>query len=505
MPFHMSRTSLVKTFALTALIAPLMAGTALAWTGDEVGKRLQNLLKEQMVEFTYSKAEVDGQTVILRDAKATVPALEEDKTNDKDSASLNLGDVTLERITETADGTYIVDKASLSDTKIIEDSTVISIAGIRIEKLKLTENPKIDILGRMEYLEGFYIDELSLSQGGIPFLSLSGTYLTNEPYTKEKASNFSWGFKALDIDLEEIDRIDKAKKQKEAAELKKAAAEAVDIAAAEAEAAAAVNAPDDNSAVKEATKAAPDETDIVDDVAEATIPDAARTDDVATTEDDNEATDDTDVAVETADTSSDLDIESIRALGLQKLHASMAVKGSWSPYSGQYNIDQMTLNSQNVGDFSYRLHMGGYDMKFVKGMQDFYSNILKDGPDNTSMQIAAMGLLQNLSISNMEMRYDDASFFNKLLEHEAKKKSLSRDELVQEMKDQLKIGLDYFEGEPRVADAVKAVGEFLDQPKSISLKIQPEQPVSFGILTAVGMAEPKKLWSVLGVTVEANN
>lgn len=504
MPFHLSRMSVVKTFALTALIAPLMAGTALAWTGDDVGKRLQKLLKEQMVEFTYSNAETDGQTVILRDAKAYIPALDEGKAEGKDPSRLNMGDITLAGITETADGTYEVDKASLADTKIVEDSTVITAAGIRIEKLKLTENPKIDILGRMEYLEGFYIDELSLAQGGKPFFNLSGSYLTNEPYSKEKASNFSWGFKALDMDLEEIDRIDKAKKQKDAEELRQITLEAVDKATAEAEAQAAKVA-EDNSEVKEATKSAPDETDVQDDVAEVTLPDAARTDDAVTTENEDEATDDTNVEEETADTSSDTDIESIRALGLQKIHLSMNTKGSWSPYSGKYIVDEMTVNGQNIGNFSYKLHMGGYDMKFVKGMQDFYSNILKDGPDNTSIQIAAMGLLQNLSISNMEMRYEDTSFFNKLLDQEAKKKSISRAELIQVMKDQLKVGVEYFEGEQRVVDAVKAVGEFLDEPKSISLKIQPEQPVSFAILTAVGMAEPKKLWSVLGVKVEANN
>jgi hypothetical protein len=104
----------------------------------------------------------------------------------------------------------------------------------------------------------------------------------------------------------------------------------------------------------------------------------------------------------------------------------------------------------------------------------------------------------------MEMRYDDANFFGKVLDYQAKERGVTREELVQEMKDQLQIGVDYFEKEPVVVDAAKAVGEYLDAPKSISIKIQPENPVTFGILTAVGMAEPKKLWSVLGVKVEAN-
>lgn len=480
MSFNLPCAALVKTLTLTALIAPLWAGTALAWTGDDVAKRLQNLLKQQMVELTYSKADVDGQTVTLRDAKVQLAAPEVTDTTDEALASLNLGDVTLANITETADGTYVVDKATIADTKIVEENIVFSTAGIRFEKLKLLENPKLDVLGRMEYLEGFHIGELSLSQNGRSFVSLNDFHLTNEPFTKEKPSNFSWGFKALDIDLEEIDHVSKENELNKAA-LTEDEDEATEVVRADPPEDAA-----DEAVVEQATKRSDNN--------------AVADEEEATTEPDTETTDET-----VADASDDFDMETIRALGLAKIHLTMATKGSWSPYSGQYTIDPLTLNGQNIGNFSYQLHMGGYDMKFIKAMQDFYFNIPKDGADNTAMQIAAMGLLQNLSISNMEMRYEDASFVNRLLDHEAKKKSVSREALVQEMKDQLQFCVDFFEGEQRVADAAKAIGEFLDKPKSISLKFQPEQPVSFGVLTAVGMAEPKKIWSILGVKVEANN
>ncbi|WP_421091255.1 hypothetical protein [Pseudochrobactrum sp. MP213Fo] len=489
MSLFMPRTSFVKTLTLTALIAPLWAGTALAWTGDDVAKRLQNLLKEQMVELTYSKAETDGQTVILRDAKAQISTPDTEEDAESDASLLNLGDITLAGITEAADGVYVVDKASLADTKIIADGTIVTAAGIRIERLKLPENPKIDILGRMEYLEALHVGELSLTDSGKAFIKLSDFFLTNEPYTKEKASNFSWGFKALDLDLEEIDRVSEQNR------LKKAALEEEDEQAADA-------AEEADTAARQATKRSDDnaveETEEPED-ATASVKRSDPVEDAA-----EEATDET-VADEEPDATDSLDMETIRAFGLEKIHLTMDAKGSWSPYSGKYSVDSLTLNGQNIGNFSYQLHMGGYDMKFVKAMQDFYTSTMQDGADNTSMQVAAMGLLQNLSISNMEMRYDDASFANKLIEHEAKKKSLSRSAFVQEIKDQLNFGVAYFEGEQRVVDAAKAIGEFLDAPKSINFKIQPEQPVSFAILTAVGMAEPKKLWSVLGVKVEANN
>ena len=318
------RTRLVKLFTLTALVTPLWAGTALAWTGGEVVNRLQNLLKEQKTELSFSNADVDGRTVILRDAKVQI--LMDDKEKDSETAPLNLGDITLSGITETADGAYVIDNVIFQDTKIIEDDTVFTTKGIRIEKLKLLEKPKLDLLGRMEYLEGFYADEFSITNKEVTLLNIDDLYLTNQPYSQEQASQFSWGFKALNLNLEEIDRVEKEKK-------------------------------------------------------------------AANTQSDAEEND--------SDSADETSIEDIRALGLEKLHLSMATNGSWSPYSGEYIIDNLSINGQEIGNFSYKLHMGGYDLKFIKAIQDLYGGILEEGTDNTAMQMAALGMLQNLSITNM--------------------------------------------------------------------------------------------------------
>ncbi|MDR0251594.1 MAG: hypothetical protein LBI75_00245 [Brucellaceae bacterium] len=495
MPLNMSRSALAKTLALTAVIAPLWAGTAMAWTGDDVAKRVQALLKEQMIELTYSKVDTKDQTVVLQDAKARVVV---GKDLDSDETSpVNLGTITLSGISEIDGDVYLIEKASFDDVKIVEDSSVFTTSDIRFDKVKLTKDPKTDLIGRMQYAESFHVGALTLTNGGKKIFELSDLNLSQEPYSKEKPSNYSWGFKALTLDLEEINRIDQEKKKKQAEEVAKATEEAAQAAAEAAEAAAEEATKhlnkkhDDATADSDAAKAAA--TDIEEDENEVTADgaDASTDEDIA----------DEDTIAEAQD---DFDMAAIRALGLEKIHLTMEAKGSWSPYSGAYVIDNMTLNGQNIGTYSYKLSMGGYDMKFIKAVQDLFNNVLEDGGDNTSMQIAAVGMMQNLSIKHMEMRYDDADFFGKVLDYQAKERGITREELVKEMKDQLQFGVLYFDNEPRVVEAVKALGEYLDAPKSLSLKVQPENPVTFGILTAVGMAEPKKLWSVLGVTVEAN-
>jgi hypothetical protein len=503
MPLNMSRPALIKTFALTAVLAPLWAGTALAWTGDDVAKRLQALLKEQMVELTFSKAETNGSNVILHDAKAQIalpkPAsdeTEEAEQDDKDNAPVNLGTITLSNISDAADDVYLIEKASFDDVKIVEDNSVFTTSDIRFNNVRLTKDPKTDLIGRLQYAESFQIGAISVTVQSKPVFELKGVHFAQEPFSKEKASNYSWGIEALNIDLEEVDRIDQEKKKQRAAELQKSveeATKAAEEAAEEATAGAEATTETTEPATADAAPA---------DKAGATA-DADSNTDIAT-DDTDEMAEDSDLGDDLAETSGDMDMAAIRALGLEKINLTMDAKGSWSPYSGQYTVDQMTVSGKNIGTYNYKLAMGGYNLKFIKAVQDLLTSVMEDGGDNTAMQVAAVGMLQNLSISNMEMRYDDANFFGKVLDYQAKERGVTREELVQEMKDQLQIGVDYFEKEPVVVDAAKAVGEYLDAPKSISIKIQPENPVTFGILTAGGMAEPKKLWSVRGVKVEAN-
>lgn len=500
MPLNMSRSAFAKTFVLTAVIAPLWAGTALAWTGDDVAKRLQALLKEQMVELTFSKAETDGKNVILHDAKAqlALPKTSTDETeevekDEKDNAPVNLGKITLSNITEGEGDVYLVEKAAFDDVKIVEDNSVFTTSDIRFNNVKLTKDPKTDLLGRMQYAESFHVGAISVTVEGKPVFEMNGVHFAQEPFSKEKASNYSWGIEALKVDLEEANRIDQEKKKKEAAEFQKSveeAAKAAEEAAQEAADAA-------EAATENAAPATDDATPA--DKADAVV-EADTNTDIATDNTDEDSS----TAEELAEDTGDMDMEAIRALGLEKIHLTMNGKGTWSPYSGEYTVDQMTLSGQNIGTYNYKLAMGGYNLKFIKAVQDLLTSVMEDGGDNTSMQIAAVGMLQNLSISNMELRYDDANFFGKVLDYQAKERGITREALVQEMKDQLQIGVAYFENEPLVVEAAKAMGEYLDAPKSISFKIQPENPVTFGILTAVGMAEPKKLWSVLGVKVEAN-
>ena len=55
------------------------------------------------------------------------------------------------------------------------------------------------------------------------------------------------------------------------------------------------------------------------------------------------------------------------------------------------------------------------------------------------------------------------------------------------------------------AEAMQAVGKFLDDPKNLTVRAAPSAPVPFALLAADVMSDPKKLTKTLGVTVTAND
>jgi hypothetical protein len=50
-----------------------------------------------------------------------------------------------------------------------------------------------------------------------------------------------------------------------------------------------------------------------------------------------------------------------------------------------------------------------------------------------------------------------------------------------------------------------AVSAFLDNPKSLTISAEPENPVPFAVLMAGGMGDPTTLPKTLGVSVSAND
>ena len=120
-----------------------------------------------------------------------------------------------------------------------------------------------------------------------------------------------------------------------------------------------------------------------------------------------------------------------------------------------------------------------------------------------AQMMQGMALMQGVSIVSASVRYDDASLAGKLLDFFAAQSGADRATFVEGLKATLPMMLAET-GIPELNDlVVPPVSAFLDDPKSLEVKVAPPSPTSLLVLMAAA-ANPAGLITALGLAVEAN-
>jgi hypothetical protein len=190
------------------------------------------------------------------------------------------------------------------------------------------------------------------------------------------------------------------------------------------------------------------------------------------------------------------------SLGYEQIHGTAEAHGSWSLSEGHLVIDNYTIAVDKVGKLTFTSDINGYTPAFIKSMREIQAS-LKD-QKGEARGLAMMGLLQQLEIGGISIRFDDASLTGKLLDFYAQQKHTTRAALVNQVKGALPVALAKLHDPDFAAEVTQAVGTFLDDPKSIEIKVAPAKPLPVAIIAATGMAQPQALPKTLGLNVTAN-
>jgi len=192
----------------------------------------------------------------------------------------------------------------------------------------------------------------------------------------------------------------------------------------------------------------------------------------------------------------------VTKLGYEQLHGTAELHGSWTLADGHLVVDRYSLAVDNMGKLGSTLDITGYTPAFIKSMRELQSS-LKD-QKGEAKGLAMLGLLQQIEIGGFSLRFDDDSLTGRLLDYYANQKKVTRDVLVNQIKGALPAVLARI-GDPGFAAKVaQAVGSFLDNPKSIEVKVAPPKPLSIAVIAATGMAQPQALPKTLDLDVVAN-
>lgn len=109
-----------------------------------------------------------------------------------------------------------------------------------------------------------------------------------------------------------------------------------------------------------------------------------------------------------------------------------------------------------------------------------------------------------LMVRALMLRYEDRSLVGRILDAQAQRQGVTRQQYVQQLGAALPFLLNAL-GNPQFQDQIAtALGSFLSDPESLTIRAEPEQPISGAQLLATAGTTPQKLPDQLKVTVTAN-
>lgn len=199
--------------------------------------------------------------------------------------------------------------------------------------------------------------------------------------------------------------------------------------------------------------------------------------------------------------------QAINGMGYQYLSGDMNISGSWQLASGELALTEYALTLNDVGRLDLQFSMSGYTLEFIRGLQKLQEQMAgKDGDANSQqgMGIAMLGMMQQLTLNGMSIRFDDASLTNKVLEMVASQQGTSRDQMVQGLQAMLPFVLGRLKNPEFQKVVTEAVSLYLADPKNIEISAAPDSPLPFAAVAGSAMTAPETLPNVLNVTVKAN-
>jgi hypothetical protein len=192
--------------------------------------------------------------------------------------------------------------------------------------------------------------------------------------------------------------------------------------------------------------------------------------------------------------------------GGKTVDGKLVMNGAWTSSTGRVELSELSYDVAGAGKINFAMGFDGYTTQFVKTLTEVTKTTAgADENAQAAQGLAMMGLMQQLAFVSTMIRYEDAGLASKALDQIAKEQGRPRDVIIAETKAIVPLGLAQLQKPEFAAAMTKAVSDFLDNPKSFTLKAVPAAPVPGAMLMATGMSAPQDLIEQLNVTVTAND
>ncbi|MBO6891193.1 MAG: hypothetical protein JJ866_04555 [Roseibium sp.] len=180
-------------------------------------------------------------------------------------------------------------------------------------------------------------------------------------------------------------------------------------------------------------------------------------------------------------------------LGYETLSLDLSSSGKWDPDAATLVVPELKIDAQDAASLSLSFSLGGVTREVV--------NQLEANSENPEK---AMEYLQQVTISNIKIRLDDASLTGRILDQEASKAGVETPVYVAGLTGSLPLMLGMLQNKELEGQVAQAVTEYLTTPGSLEVVASPGAPVPVSQIVGTAMLAPQMIPQILSVAITAN-
>ncbi|MFW6027464.1 MAG: hypothetical protein ACOC91_01520, partial [bacterium] len=183
------------------------------------------------------------------------------------------------------------------------------------------------------------------------------------------------------------------------------------------------------------------------------------------------------------------------ALGAEELRINISGASTFDKEDNVWDMSKFLIEVEKFGSLETGFRFGG---------MGFLNDLVGMPADEFASSGMQQRILQEMTFARLQLTYRDQGAVEYLLNSMAEQGGVERSRIAQQYVQQFDTLRAPFGEAPALDELSAALNTFLQEPESLNLTFNPEEPISLAELTAVGMAAPAQLVETLGFSAEAN-
>ncbi|MFC5583776.1 hypothetical protein ACFPOD_01520 [Nitratireductor kimnyeongensis] len=191
--------------------------------------------------------------------------------------------------------------------------------------------------------------------------------------------------------------------------------------------------------------------------------------------------------------------------GYEEVSGSVDMAGSWALTDGRMKITRYDVKVENAGTLAISADISGYTPEFIRTLQDMQKQMESGTEQQKQAQgLAMLGLMQQLSLHGASIRFSDASLTGKVLAYAADQQGVKPEDVANQAKAIVPLMAGQYLGPDLTQSLAKAITNYLDDPRNITISVAPEEGIPFAVLMGTAMGSPEALARQVGLSITAN-